>query len=523
MNHLSGLFAQPWAERLGWTLLHFLWEGTTIAVLLATLGALPRSARWRYILASAALGAMAAAPLATYAWLGGVGLAGPAVAPAAGAATLPALGGAAMTASPLQSAMPWLVMAWLCGVTGFSARLALSWISAARLRSAGACPAPGEWQETIDRLAHRLGVSRPVRLLVTSRVDAPAVLGWLRPVVLAPLAVLTGLPPEQVEALLIHELAHIQRNDYLVNLLQSVAEAVLFYHPAVWWVSNRIRVERELCCDDLAVEASGDVLTYARALTEMESCRPRHASVAVAASGGALMLRIRRLVEPSGHAHRLAGPGAAGALGALLLVAVGAVAIGGAQEPGRRAGGQYPTVDRSSIWADTVKLGDLPLQVRALGVLNSSTKAELKVAEPQMKDVQVGMPAAIGFRQSAEVVKGHVAGLRPGVVNGVATVDVQVDGPLPPFAQAGTQIDSAIQVGTLSNVVYVGRPVFGQSNTEGTLFRVEPDGTQAVRVKVMFGRASVQQIEIRSGLQPGDHVIVSDMTQYKDRERIYLK
>ena len=138
-----------------------------------------------------------------------------------------------------------------------------------RLRSRLVRPAPSEWQQALDRLKTRIRVSRPVRLLVSSLVQAPAVVGWLRPVVLVPVGALAGLPAEQIEALLVHELAHIRRHDYLVNVLQSVVEALLFYHPAVWWVSGHIRTEREQCCDDVAVSVSGDVLTYARALAEI--------------------------------------------------------------------------------------------------------------------------------------------------------------------------------------------------------------------------------------------------------------
>jgi len=105
-----------------------------------------------------------------------------------------------------------------------------------------------------------------VRLLISALVQVPTVIGWLRPVVLVPVGALSGLPAEYLEALLLHELAHVRRHDYLVNILQSVAEALLFYHPAVWWVSGHIRAERELCCDDVAVAVSGDALTYARAL-----------------------------------------------------------------------------------------------------------------------------------------------------------------------------------------------------------------------------------------------------------------
>src|SRR5205085_9799335 len=110
---------------------------------------------------------------------------------------------------------------------------------------------------------------------------------------------LAGLPSEQVEALLLHELAHIRRHDYVVNILQSTAEAVLFYHPAVWWVSGHIRTERELCCDDAAVSITGDVLTYARALAELESFRPAHANAVMDANGGSLANRIGRLLGQS--------------------------------------------------------------------------------------------------------------------------------------------------------------------------------------------------------------------------------
>ena len=149
-----------------------------------------------------------------------------------------------------------------------------------------------------------------MQLLVSALVQVPTVVGWLRPVVLVPVGALGGLPAEHLEALLLHELAHIRRHDYLVNMLQSVAEALLFYHPAVWWVSGHIRAERELCCDDVAVSVSGDALTYARALAQLESYRPAHLGAAVAANGGSLADRIARLLGQSRPAVRTGlGPG----------------------------------------------------------------------------------------------------------------------------------------------------------------------------------------------------------------------
>jgi uncharacterized protein (TIGR03435 family) len=210
-----------------------------------------------------------------------------------------------------------VVALWLAGAMAFWLRLLGGWAYAIRLRSRLVRPAPCEWQQALDRLKTRIRISRPVRLLVSSLVQAPAVVGWLRPVVLVPVGALTGLPSEQIEALLLHELAHIRRHDYLVNVLQSAVEALLFYHPAVWWVSGHIRAERELCCDDVAVSVSGDVLSYACALAELEAARPAHFRTAMAATGGSLAHRIARLMGQSRPASRtLSGPGI---LAAMLL------------------------------------------------------------------------------------------------------------------------------------------------------------------------------------------------------------
>jgi len=135
-------------------------------------------------------------------------------------------------------------------------------------------------------------------VLESAVVQVPAVIGWLRPVVLLPASALTGLSPLQLDALLAHELAHVRRGDYLVNLLQTVIETLLFYHPAVWWVSARVRQEREHCCDDLAVTVCGDAMVYARALVGMEGLRVPPRAFAPAAAGGSLLHRVRRLVAP---------------------------------------------------------------------------------------------------------------------------------------------------------------------------------------------------------------------------------
>ena len=220
----------------------------------------------------------------------------------------------------------------LFGAAAFWVRLVGGWVVASRIRSIHVRRAPPEWQEMLRKMGLRIGLARPVRLLVSAIVQVPMVVGWLRPVVLVPVGALGGLPAEHLEALLLHELAHIRRHDYLVNFLQSVAEALLFYHPAVWWVSGHIRVERELCCDDVAVSVSGDALTYVRALAQLESYRPAHIAAAVAASGGSLPDRIARLLGQTRPSVRSGlGPGVFTVAVLLVAAAYGLVAQTAAQ------------------------------------------------------------------------------------------------------------------------------------------------------------------------------------------------
>ncbi len=181
-------------------------------------------------------------------------------------------------------------------------------------------PAPPEWQQTLNRLS-----KRSVQLLISPLIQVPTVIGWLRPVVLFPVGALAGVPSEHIEALLAHELAHIRRHDYLINILQSIAEATLFYHPAVWWISRNIRTERENCCDDIAVAITGDPLTYAQALTNLESHRPAHLTPALAANGGSLKQRIARLLGVT--SHRTTGSGGIATALILLLATYGVLAV----------------------------------------------------------------------------------------------------------------------------------------------------------------------------------------------------
>jgi GWxTD domain-containing protein len=170
-------------------------------------------------------------------------------------------------------------------------------------------------------------VSGTVVLLESSLATVPAVIGWLRPVIITPVGMLTALPTGQLEAILLHELAHVKRRDYLANLLQTLVEGFLFYHPAVWWISGVIRAERENCCDDLVIATRGERLEYATALASLAEVR--WPATVVHATGGKLMQRIYRVLNP-GRMTRTPLPAV---IPAAALAIVTALAVGGWQVP----------------------------------------------------------------------------------------------------------------------------------------------------------------------------------------------
>ena len=193
-------------------------------------------------------------------------------------------------------ALPWLVALWLAGVAALSCIHLGGWVRVRRLRHQGVQPvAATVAKSSCANLANRLGIRRPVELLASTRVAVPTVVGWLKPVVLFPISTFTGLEPRQLESILAHELAHVRRHDYLVNVLQVALETLLFYHPAIWWASRQVRELREHCCDDLAVAVCGDRMVYARALADLEELRFATPVFALGADGGSLLERIRRL------------------------------------------------------------------------------------------------------------------------------------------------------------------------------------------------------------------------------------
>ncbi len=363
MFAIETLFRHPAVQALAWALLQFVWQGAAIGALTAlALVSLRRSAAdVRYVVASIGLALMLTLPIVTGVQKyqahgpgsdldfrslprisGGFESRDLSLAPAA-TATVPAT----RPADRRSALAPALMLLWLAGVTVLTLRLVGGWFWMQRMRSHGVRPAEPARERMLARLARQLHITRTVAIVESVCVDVPTVIGWLRPVVLLPVSALAQLSPAQLEAILAHELAHIRRHDYLVNLLQTLVETLLFYHPAVWWVSRRIRIEREHCCDDLAVSLCGDPIAYANALADLETLRAatpllrRLDRTAMAATGGSLLLRVRRLLgAPESHTSH--GPAWLAASVAVLIVAGIGVGASGAKPSRPPAPAQDP-------------------------------------------------------------------------------------------------------------------------------------------------------------------------------------
>jgi beta-lactamase regulating signal transducer with metallopeptidase domain len=260
-------------------LIQFIWQGALVALLFSiVLTALRRRPpQLRYLAGSASLFILAVLPIFTTWFLYG--------------------SAPSVYIGPISQRLTadWTLPLWMTGMLLFSLRPIWNLRQLSVLLRGGAQP---EWWivDLAQRVANRMGCSRAFDLLVLAIAETPAVAGWMQPVILLPAATIAGLTVEQLETILAHEIAHIRRRDYLVNVLQVAVETLLFYHPAVWWISSRIRLERELCCDDEVVRVTGDALRYSRALTVLERLRVAPPAMAVGSAGGRLSYRIRRLI-----------------------------------------------------------------------------------------------------------------------------------------------------------------------------------------------------------------------------------
>lgn len=309
MTTLAHGISPEWLQALGWTLLHFVWQGAALAALFAVANTVCRQATTRYAFAVITLVLMMAAPVVTFTELtqqkdpavqyGAQGTSASAANPVQGVSVTARPSAPAPETPETQPAVTLFVEAWFLGVVLLSLRAAGGLFVIERMRRREIKLVARELFEKCQVLQKKMGLDRVIRYCEGLRLDTPAVLGWFRPVVMLPAKALSGLNEEQIEMIIAHELAHIRRLDCFVNLFQIGVETLLFYHPAVWWVSQGIRLEREHCCDDEAVALCGDAVTYARALTLMEEWRTAP-SLMMAANRSPLSQRVVRLLGLDG-------------------------------------------------------------------------------------------------------------------------------------------------------------------------------------------------------------------------------
>ncbi len=313
MKIVEYILPPQFIESLGWTILHSLWQGAILAILLTLAWIFLRknSSELRYFVATTALFTLFVVSLLTFLSLY-FSYTEPAISPDLShqemiwiAEHMPSAEIEANSASALLGFqqyfavhLPLIVSAWFLGVVVLMLRFLGGIAYLQRLKHYKVVPASSHWEGTLRYLSTQIRVSQPVRLLESAIIQTPMVIGYLKPVILLPLGALSGLPLAQIESILAHELAHIRRHDYLVNLLQSLVDITLFFNPFAWWISACVREERENCCDDIAVQATGDSLTFIKTLANLEALRLDSPQLAVAFIGnkGSLKSRVQRLI-----------------------------------------------------------------------------------------------------------------------------------------------------------------------------------------------------------------------------------
>ena len=411
-------------------------------------------------------------------------------------------------------------------------------------------------------------VSARVDFRVSTDVDSPVTFGFAAPVVLLP-GRFPLMEARFQRTVVCHELLHVRRRDWAHHLSEEIIRAVFWFHPAITWLIARVRLAREQVVDLEVVRITQARKSYLEVLVEFANTRASMAAIpappflaerqlvervslmlkevrmsrtrliaSLAAVSCCLVVVIvlaawtfplkaaprgRQNAPQSGVTQGISGGVSQGVSGGISGGISGGV-INGAG--GKQTSSDIPTVGRDTIWTDTVKRGPMVQQVRGLGKLvraddSGNLVARITLPESLLKEVQPNQNATVDTRKG--LVKAHVSSVSREISNGTASVDVTLDGPLPEGAGTGLPVDATIDVEKLDNILYVGRPVQARADSTVSLFKIVSDGTEAARVKVKMGRASVSMIEVVDGLKEGDQVILSDMSEWDNADRIRLK
>lgn len=447
---------------------------------------------------------------------------------------------------------------------GIAVRFAILALGLLKLRSIRQASLP------IEASAESTRVLQAVRVLLATRaefrfspqVGSPVTFGFFAPIVLLPER-FASLDPRFQSAIACHELLHVRRHDWAHHLGEEVLRALFWFHPAIAWLISRARLAREQVVDLEVVRLTNARKSYLEALLEFTNARTSLAaipappflaerqlvervslmlkevrmsqrrlivSLALISSCLTLVIALAAWTFPL-KAQGVAGGVLGGVPGGVEHGISGGVAGGISGGISTRPSSEEPSVDISTIWTDKVRRGPMLRQIRGMGTLSregGSGNFVVKAALPTVMatDVRPNQDAAIDT--GVGLVKGHVISVSPASPEETRTVNLALDGPLPPKFEvrsgAGNvaPVTATIDIERLDNVLYVGRPVNGSQNSETSLFKIVSNGAEAVRTTVKLGRASVNTIEILDGLQEGDKVILSDMSSVANAERVRL-
>jgi beta-lactamase regulating signal transducer with metallopeptidase domain len=322
------IFSYQLDQALGWTVFHSLWQTTLIAFVTGIILALLRhkAAKTRYRVASLGMSAMllaASVTFAMYLFDGATPVEQPttqSVVATVDNDKIQAIVAPATMPVPVQPTeakpnqgfaqrfskindlatqnLPLIVLIWFAGMLLFLLKLLGGLLQVFDLKRRMNFSADAYWADLLQKLTEKVGVKTQIELLESALVRSPITIGHLKPVILFPIGIINLLSEKEVEAILAHELAHIMRKDYIVNILQHLVEAVFYFHPAMWWLSSQVRQERENACDDVAIELTGDKVNYAKALVAVKEMEMYVQTPALAFSG-------TRKKELLGRVHRL--------------------------------------------------------------------------------------------------------------------------------------------------------------------------------------------------------------------------
>lgn len=449
----------------------------------------------------------------------------------------------ARISAPPQALFSITLLAQITGVVilgGIALRLATMSLGLFKLRQLQRTSSPVRPQSNFgvifEQIRSMTGARAETR--ISAQIDSPVTFGFAHPLILLPERFFR-LDVAFQTAILCHELLHVRRSDWAHHLAEEILRVLLWFHPAILWLVARVRLAREQIVDLEVVQLTQARKTYLEALLEFTTARRRILAIPAPpflaerqlVERISLMLKEVRMSRTRLWAS-LSAIAFSLALCAILAVSVfplkaaPRVAVPHAQ-PSTLA--TRPVVEANSIWTDKVKRGDMPIEVAGIGTLvparnSNELIAEVLISGDVAHEVRVGRHALVDTGKGA--AKGHVTSLGSPDRNGNLWLDITPDSPLPQGSVANTSIRAFISVGKLQNVVYIGRPagaLAASANAGMPLFKLTQSGTEAVRVEVAFGRASATNIQVLSGLQPGDTVILSDMSPYDKFDRIQIK